>query len=388
MQKSGCPQVEGARQAASTSAFFDTLGFNVAVSELENKRADGLTPLAHLQALGVKHLRGNASVPLGLSGALATTLLNAGMRYTFALSLKTDLDAFLPMTLGVTEAVQVASPANDWIGPYSVTELPAAAERWRAQLNALDSAKRPALIGPIIFQTMDAMDLGSVGPWIDFGGFRYTIGLVAPSRSFGGDWEQMALSVSGGKPLVASKASYATSRPGLPEPQLSEDLQAKYVVRLFLEGFNHAVIRTHYDKLYDDDCSESGCTSGLIRVDGTSKPSYLAWAALVKALGAPSQPPTPRALPLTIEAPTNVHSLLLSNSEGAFFLLLWLEVNGKPGEDQQAPAVVQVGVPLASAQMLDLRQPGQAPSDLGKMGRFSLAVSDAPMLITLTPACF
>ena len=383
-----CPQIVGARPAVSTSAFLETIGFNMPVNELQTKRVDGLTALAHLERLGVKHLRGNASIPLGLSSELASALLASGMRYTFALSLKSELDTFLPMTLGVAEALQVASPANDWIGPYSVTELPAAAERWRAQLNAMPSSSRPALVGPIIFQDVDAKDVGSMGPWIDYGGFRYTIGLVAPSRSFGGDWEQMALGVSGGKPLIASKAAYPTNRPSFSEPQLAEDVQAKYIVRLFLEGFNNGVIRTHYDKLYDDDCNEGGCASGLIRLDGTPKPAYVAWDALVKNLGRASQPPTPRALPLVVNAPTNVHSLLLTNSEGTFFLVLWLEVNGKPAEDQQATAVVQVGVPLASAQMIDFRQPALAPQQLSVDAPLSLTVSDAPMLITLTPACF
>lgn len=386
--RSRCPQVVGARQAASTSAFLDTLGFNIPVNELQRRRIDGATQFEHMQTLGVKHLRGNASMPLELTEQLASALSAAGMRYTFALSLRTDLDTFLPQTRGVAEAVQVASPANDWIGPYSVTELPAATQRWRAQLDQLPPSARPALIGPIIFQAEDAAAVGSLGAWIDLGGFRYTIGHVAPSRSFGGDWEQMALGVSGGKSLAATKASYETARPGAVEQRLSEDVQAKYVVRLFLEGFNRGVVRTHYDNLYDEDCAEGFCINGLIRPDGTPKPSYLAWAAMVKALGKPSQPSEPRALPIALEAPTNVHSLLLTNAEGIYFLALWLEVNGTAGLDQEASVVVQVGSPLRSAEFFDLRQPGAAAKPLNTAESFAVVVSDAPVLLRLTPACF
>jgi hypothetical protein len=371
--------------ARPTGAFLDFLGFNLALDLIPADNA--ATTFDRLTALGVRHLRTNAwSLDNAHSDVLAE-LDRRGWGVLAQLSIDTDVAALLRNHGARLEAIQIASPMNDIVPTYPVTRLPPSAEAVRAVVDA--AATKPAVVAPLVWNEDDARQIGDLSRFVDLGGFRATIGLVEPSRTYG-PWTDLAFSVSGGKPLVAVKGSWPATDPPMPSLSISERRHARWVTRLLLEAWIRGVLRTYPDQLEDPaNCAGEGyCFSGLLRADGTPKPAYVWWSTMVSLLSASPAQTARRRVPLAIAAPSapeEVHHALLEAGDGAVWLALWLEVRGSDADDVTRRVTIDVGLPLLGASAIDLRAPTPQPLPVG--APLELVISDAPTLVRLEPAC-
>lgn len=388
VERIACGDVATAELARPSGAFLDSIGMNVALDSLA-AGADATRTFDRLAELSVRHVRTGAWTLAKTDAAVLTELDRRGWRVLTQLSIDTDVPALLREQGERVEAVQVASPMNDIVASYPVSRLRESAAAVRDAVDRAPASPRPLVIAPLVWNSDDAQQVGNLSSFVDLGGFRASIGPVEPSRAFG-EWTDLAFSVSGGKPLVATKGSWAGTGPPTPSFALSERRQARYVTRMLLENWNRGVVRTYADALDDPRCAtEAFCYSGLIRADGTPKPAFLWWRALVTSLSSSPAMTSKRRLPLSIVAPSGadeVHHTLLEGAGGTLWLIVWLEVRGSDGDDVSRRVRLDVGLPLLTASALDLTSDATVPLAVG--APWELTVSDVPLVLRLQPACF
>jgi hypothetical protein len=175
-----------------------------------------------------------------------------------------------------------------------------------------------------------------------------------------------------GKPVVATETGYHNSIHNShrsAHPSTTERTAGIYLPRLFLEYFRVGVERTYTYELFDEGTSnDQEDHFGLFRSDGSAKPAALALGNLTKILGdSPAASTTaPGSLAYSLSDPsagpggTDVHHVLLQQSDGSFYLALWRTVSEatpgagsnapKDASPQASPVSVTFGEPVSSAQ--------------------------------------
>lgn len=143
---------------------------------------------------------------------------------------------------------------------------------------------------------------------------------------------------SSAMPTWASEAGYYTATPlqgALPEANL-----AAYIPRLLLNNLANGVSRTYLYELFDEGMATASLIAtnpgqaeqysyGLIRNDGSFKPSYTAIRSLITSLADPGTAFAPGSLPLTISGATsNVHQMLFQKRDGSYWLAVWIAASG------------------------------------------------------------
>lgn len=162
---------------------------------------------------------------------------------------------------------------------------------------------------------------------------------------------------------------YAATETGYPAGHrfTSEELQAKYLPRLYAEYFRIGLKRTYLYQLLDSAQDPTGrdpeASFGLLRYDLSERPAFRTVAALTRLLARPAGPggAVPGALRLTLTVTgvgdfpdaSRVHHLLLRRPDNSLLLLLWHEVSG---EDTSSKPRRPVAVPPLPAR-LDAGQP-------------------------------
>ena len=182
-----------------------------------------------------------------------------------------------------------------------------------------------------------------------------------------------------GKPVQSTECGYHT----LPEyGGVPPEIQGKYVTRMFAEFFRRGITRSFKYELIDQGLPASNDRErvfGLLRNDLTAKPAFYAVRDLIGLLAEPEAtavPFKPTSLDYTLAGETkDVRQLLLQKRDGTYYLLLWLEVEGWNGDQQQtfSPAAQRVTVQLpAGFHQAQLHRQGTD----GKMNENPLAIEN------------
>ncbi len=282
-----------------------------------------------------------------------------------AVEMPNELDVFYKMyrwhVSDSTTLSNVTSNPN-YYGAYgqAVTR-----DTWKA-IKSDPALRSISIIGPTVgIQVPSPYPDGSLYDYVDFGGFHPYPGRAntwtypAPyatipkyywnssqpsvnvsSDSYGGNplmftWYQKAFSNgTSAKPMIATETGYSTA------PQaagsISVTVQAKYIPRLFAEYFRDGIARTFVYELYDEgtDPGDSEQHFGLIYNNLVPKPAFTALASLIHLLQDSGTLFTPASLAYSLQVQGSgsytrtgyVHDLLLQQSDGDFYLLLWHEV--------------------------------------------------------------
>ncbi len=182
----------------------------------------------------------------------------------------------------------------------------------------------PARLGDI----SDLMDYGSIHP--------YAAG-QPPMNHWGWGMSmntalEKARIANGDKPLIATECGYHNRIGNKGHPGVSEKAAAIYHVCLPFVYFNQGIVRSYkyefLDLRSDPDNEEMEYNFGLIRWDGTPKPSFYALKNLLAIVKDSDDPEdfSPGSLSFAIEAPERVYSTLLQKSDGSFWLALFRNV--------------------------------------------------------------
>ena len=191
----------------------------------------------------------------------------------------------------------------------------------------------------------------------------------------------------GGKPLIATETGYHTGGPNSDRP-VSEPVQAKYIARVVFENFNCRVVRSYLYELMDEgvDPDDREAHFGLVRLDGSPKPAFIAVRNILALLrGAPGSATGPASLSFRLESrESSLHHTLLAGSAGQFFLVLWLDV---PSTDAtvSAPVRLILGRPVSEVQTF-LPLVSTDPQSRQPAGtEFNFQVPDQPLIVKLNP---
>lgn len=206
-------------------------------------------------------------------------------------------------------------------------------------------------------------ELGDISQWMDYGGMHPYAAGEYPSKHWGwGMSMESALGearkVSGDKPLLVTECGYHNRIAEKGHPGVSEQAAAIYHLHLFFIYFNQGVERSYKYELLDlkDDkgMSDKECHFGLVRSDGSVKPSFTAIKNLISLLDDEPKDFRCRDLEYAIESDAVIRTTLLQKSDGSWWLALMREVDVFDLKSGQDIAVEPIKVSVKFARKMDV----------------------------------
>jgi hypothetical protein len=398
-------QVQAAPGTVRTAdSFVDTIGVATHLRYLDTaygRYSDVIKP--RLQELGVRHIRDG-----GKDGGMfqkLNDLATIGIKATLVMDPRDGItpanvigDAINP----VIKAIEAAEGPNEWDVQRQLTHngnpFPEGIRTYQRELYQAiknnPATKNLAVLMPSLAIPFNAPQLGYLSE-LDAGNMHSYAGGNLPSQDLDTKWIPLTQVVAGNKPIVATETGWHTAiaDPAPAHPAVSEAAAAKYIPRLFLEYFIRNVQRTFAYELIDERAApDQENNFGLLRVDGSAKPSFTALKNLIALLRDPGPAFQPRALSYQLSGGNAVHHTVLQKRDGRFYVILWQEV---PSFDLQTKTNVavpneSVSLTLNSAfQSAKAFQPNTATTPIWQVPRptqLQLNVPDYPLVIELTPA--
>jgi hypothetical protein len=240
-----------------------------------------------------------------------------------------------------------------------------------------------------------------ISAYMDIGNLHPYPGGQMPSRNIAGEIKSVRRAW-GDKPLIPTETGYhnAVKIPGGHLPT-SETATGKYLPRLFAEYFNAGFTRSfayEFIDLFPDlpgkEFVDAEHHFGLLHVDGTPKPSFIALKNLIALLNEPA--PAKAFVPKTLDfemlgATEQVHQLLVQKANGEWNLLLWQEVSSWDVEKRTDIAVTDVPIrlrfktPLQNAQVFHPGAGVEATQNIDAPTILDLKVPDEIVVVRLVP---
>lgn len=352
-----------------------------------------------LLELGVKHIRDGT-----FNDDVARKYRDVGesgvrlLLITSAERVAGQAEAIGPMLWGVEAENEPDGRGGEWV-ERARTEQQRLYETVRGD-ERLDDV---AVVGVSLANIRNSPELlGDVSQWMDFGGMHPYAAGQYPSRHWGWgmsmeDALARARCVSGDKPLLVTECGYHNKERNPNHPGVSERAAAIYHLHLFFIYFNQGVERSYkYEMLdlhEDDTMTDMECHFGLVRTDGSVKPSFTAIRNLLRVLsdddGADCRC---RPLDYAVEAPEGVtiRTTLLQKSDGRWFLALMRECEAYDLKRLTDVEVEPVDVTVRTARRFDMRryvpnESDEAVADYGRTDHVTVPLGAEVQLIEVAP---
>ena len=384
--------------------FVNSIGVNTHLNYFD--RIYGNFPLVEqeLKSIGILHLRdgvhlANQDYNLALYGRWIQ-LGSLGIRFDAVLDPRSNLG---PLNARLLEHVdQLAGHAiESFEGPNeldisNVADWPSVDRNYEMSLfestRAMTDESHIRVIGPSLAAASNAPQLGNISTQIDEGNLHpYPAGKM-PSIIFP---EQIDLDriMAADKGIVFTESGYHNAvNDHRAQPGISEAAAAKYIPRLFLEDFAHGVLRTYLyefmDEAADPGLGDAELNWGLVRADGSEKPTFRAMKNLIAELNDRAEPAQLGHLDWTL-SPTDsrIHCLLLRKSSGEFDLVFWQEISsydlrrGLDIENPSIPSVLTFGRHAARVTVYDPVRQSAPLHSFDHVGSVPLAIPDEPLVV-------
>ncbi len=318
---------------------------------------------------GIRHVRGDVD--------RAGDLHDAGIQTTVTVDAADDgtgtpasqWDAIAPLARsGAVDAVEGPNePDIFWVNggwTYQGQPFPKGVVAWQRDLYALVKSDPTTagvqVIGPSLgrnyWGTSNPFTAGELEPYVDLGNFHPYPGgnpYTDPTTYAGIDryyansdfptvtLDQHPINLKtyappfGNRPMAVTETGYSTGALGQ-----SEETQAVYLPRVFLEYFRLGFPRTFAYELVDEFADPTGSNReahfGLLRHDLTPKPAYYAVQSLMSAVTGGSTTGVARAKAIDYQLevrmpngydPAAVHHLVLRRPDGSTVIFVWHEVS-------------------------------------------------------------
>lgn len=355
----------GGERARAADSFVDSIGVATHLNYEDTPYRDRRSVGEHLAALGIRHIRDgwppDADAPTRF---MRDVLGPSGVEITFVhdprdASEVEDLHALVRDEL--VEVTAAAESLNEW-NNQGRSDWAEEARDWTERLAEVYRADGATADIPIVAPSLsdlnseaDHLALGDLSGIVDFGnvhdypGKDLMMNEVILDTVF-----RNQRRVVGDLPIIATETGFSNGPEDAPYPVMPEEQVAVLLPRLYLEHFDAGIVRTFAYELFDehdDDQFESGF--GLVRHDGTPKPSYRAMQALIDLLDDPGEPFTPGRLPHRVEgAGPNTETLVLQKRDGTFWLAVWERVLVFDGSEvldpPDRPVTVELDAPAMS----------------------------------------
>ena len=280
--------------------------------------------------------------------------------------------------------------------------IPAYGANTRAYMSAMykrvkQVAPSVTVIGLTTTSSYGSSFIGDISGSMDAGTLHPYPGGVLPMSSLVSTENSSSVLNAAHKPWWVTETGYYTApnaTTGVYQPGISEAAQGKYVPRLYLDYFNAGIVHTSVYEIIDEHVSQADAEAnyGLLRNDGSPKPSYTAMKNMLTLLADPGAAFTPSSsLSYTLAGATpTIRQSLFQKRDGRFYLVLWNDVlvynTGSKSDVANAtvPVTVQLAVqprsitryqPLLNATGFTI-----APSKI-----VAVAVADNPIILEITP---
>ncbi|MCC6927637.1 MAG: hypothetical protein IT359_01490 [Gemmatimonadaceae bacterium] len=405
-------------QPAATTAFTQSVGVNVHLSYLDRVYGSGLRSIIipRLQELGVRHLRDGGTVLPNedwmreVYGRYREVAMATGARFTLIMSPRRTAagpgsnydDMTHVRELRDRLGLQAMAAVEGLNEHDNSGHLLFAAEVRAAQRALFEAVKGdPSLaaslevLGPSMAFARNAPAVGDLSPYMDAGSIHpYSGGGVPTSRL--AEHLAGARVISGNRPQQATEVGYHTSPVSTNpwHPAVSEGAQARYLLRELLQLFAAGIRRSFVYELIDEGSNPGEMEDhfGLLRLDGSAKPSFTALRNLLQIVGdaeAAAFVPTPVTLQLRGDT-TGIRRLALQRPGGELLLLLWQDADAYDTANRRDLSV--------AARRLTLELPGSsrvrvytplttaAPlTTLPSARTIQLDVPDHPVIVAIAP---
>jgi hypothetical protein len=205
-----------------------------------------------------------------------------------------------------------------------------------------------------------------------------------------------AQKVSGNKPILVTESGYHNRVENQDHPGVTELAEAKYLPRLLFVYFNRGMTKAYKYELLDLK-PDPGFTDlekhfGLVRTNGTPKPSFYALKNLLHLLADPG--PAAPAGSLTFQffgATNNMYHTLLQKRDGTFWLALFQEAvsyDPKTRGDLEVPLQpVTLKLPWTSPE-IRLYRPNRSSEPIEHIAggnEATLQIPDEVLLVEIKP---
>ncbi|HEX4029457.1 MAG TPA: hypothetical protein VHX20_03790 [Terracidiphilus sp.] len=396
-----------AEMPSSAYGFVNSIGLNTHLNYFD--RTYGNFPLIEreLKSLGVLHLRDGVHLQGSDYNALLygrwIALGKLGIRFDAVLDPRSNVGVLNASLLEKIDAL-AGHTIESFEGPNELdvsneSDWPSVDRKYQSSLfdsdKALEAANSVRIIGPSLAFASDSSSLGDVANQMDFGNLHpYPAGKM-PSVIFP---EQVDLEkvVCDNKQIVFTESGYHNAiNEHNQQPGVSETAAAKYIPRLFLEDYAHGISRTYLYELLDE-TPDAGMTDpqmhwGLIRVDGSEKPAFLALKNLIAELSDSSEPSRLSPLSWALKPyAKQVHHLLLEKSDGTYDLVLWQEVSSYDTQHHADIANPDVNATLTfdlQARNIIAYEPATQTNPINgwnNVKSVSLRIPDHPLVVEIT----
>ncbi len=354
-----------------------------------------------LLELGVRHIRQQMTAQsavwtkfqdLHTDGGITLTggCWPIGTDYTHAshcVSRATSIGASVIDALDGWNEVDGGKIGSAWATPW-VTWQSTMFAAW----NASAFAAKPVL-GNSLAHASSADQVAGHSSILDYGNLHsYPGGQSVPSGPLS-TWVSQWNKIDGGKPDYVTETGYHTCPTCTNGVGVSLEAQGKYLPRLVMEYFDRGIVRTNLYELLDEGVSSTDreMNWGLVKNNGTAKPSFTAIKNLITLLGDPGVTFTPGRLDYTLTgALSTTHSVLLQKRDGVFYLVLWQEVSSynTSTETNTSPAADAVTLSFGTApSAIAVYKPsiGTSPLITTSGGPVALQVPDELLIVKVTP---
>jgi hypothetical protein len=241
--------------------------------------------------------------------------------------------------------------------------------------------------------------LGDLTGCLDRGNLHPYPGAQSPDRTNFGDLSVSldgARSTSGDKPVWVTESGYhnAVNCSGCGHYPASEAAAGVYLPRMFMENFRRGIPRTYsyelIDMAADPEKDEPEKNFGLVRNDGSRKPSFVALRNLLTILG--DRGSASGQLAYSLQCPDcsePLRQVLLRKSTGAYYLVVWPEssVWNRTTRTDIANDPRSAQLKLSSPSKLEVFEPSQSTTPIATTTSTShrIALTDGLTIIKITP---
>jgi len=311
---------------AWADSFVDSIGVD---SAFEDRRYPPAVTTA-LEWSGIRHLRD--------SGATSQLMINTfanlgqhGIRHSIGMvrgfdpnDLKARLDAFAPYV----DFVEGANEADNFANPNYAQMNSDQVNLWNV-IHSNPAYAKVAVYGPSFANPLKGVNVTPLDAVENFAQLHnstcdWNPGTTLANASIAANTAKIRLS-SAYKPIVTTETGFSDNfTRGC---SLNDTIIAKYVPRTSAERWLAGESRTYFDILTDNPTDPVFGLLGLLKVDGTPKPQFLAEGNLIHILSDKGVAPLPRTISFGISGATpDVHHLMLSRKDGSYDLMLWREL--------------------------------------------------------------
>jgi hypothetical protein len=328
----------------SADAFVDAAGVNVHLAYSGTLYGNGTIVTSVLAALGVRHIRDGTAPTQSPACTQYARFAAAGIHLDLITSPSLDRSALNSWISCLGPSLEAIEGPNE----YDASGDPNWAAVLESYMQVLNATAKPAVvIAPVLVSEEHALAVGSLASSVSDGNMHdYFAGRNPGTSGWGGTDAygtygslafnmQLAGITSGNKPVIATETGYSDSADQYAVPAATK---ARYIMRALLEHWNAGVVRTYLYELIDEG-GEPFSHYGLVDAAGTPKPAYTALKNLLARLSDPGGATTLAPLDYTIAAPSFVHHTLLQKRNGAYALVLWVELP-EWDPNQSAPIAV------------------------------------------------